>query len=175
MKIVDLSLPIHTGMPVFPGDPEVSVSVIQTHEKEGWEMRRIEISGHDGTHVNAANHMVPGGKSLDQYPLESFCGPARVFKSGMRFSHDEGVIFRDQNIDAGLADTLIEAKPKFVGLSSRFEFDVEIERRLLSAGLILFERLHNLESLPDAFEFFGMPLKIEGGDGSPIRAIAVLP
>lgn len=33
MKIIDLSLPIFDGMPVYPGDPEVVVEQIQTLEK----------------------------------------------------------------------------------------------------------------------------------------------
>jgi len=57
MKIIDLSGDIYTGLPVFPGDPEVSVEQIQTIENEGWNLNRIEISSHDSTHVNAPIHM----------------------------------------------------------------------------------------------------------------------
>ncbi|MGA2206373.1 MAG: hypothetical protein ABSG10_06550 [Terracidiphilus sp.] len=30
----------------------------------------------------------------------------------------------------------------------------------------------NLDALPESFLFIGFPLRIEGGDGSPIRAVA---
>jgi len=38
------------------------------------------------------------------------------------------------------------------------------------------EGLTNLEALPvdKPFHFFSMPLKLQGRDGSPVRAIAIL-
>src|SRR3989344_95818 len=98
MKIIDLTMPLYTGMPVFPGDPEVSIEKVQTHEKDGWDMLRIQINGHDGTHVNAPSHMVEGGKTLDDYTPQDFCGRARIYQAGMQIGPDIGVIFRDQNI-----------------------------------------------------------------------------
>jgi kynurenine formamidase len=118
--------------------------------------------------------MVAGGKSLDDYALDAFCGPATIFTPGMVMSPHTGVIFRDQNIGAPLAGQIKEQRPKFVGLSSKFEFDVEIERDLLVVGIISFERLANTEQLPEQFNFYGMPLNIKGGDGSPVRAYAVV-
>jgi kynurenine formamidase len=44
MKIIDLSLPLYTGMPVYPGDPEASIERIQTITERGWELRRIQIA-----------------------------------------------------------------------------------------------------------------------------------
>lgn len=79
MKIIDLTLPIQTGMPVYPGDPEASIELIQTVEKDGWNMRRIQMNSHDGTHVNAPVHAFSGEKTLDDYSLESFCGKACIY------------------------------------------------------------------------------------------------
>jgi len=174
MKIIDLSLPLYSGMPVFAGDPEVSIEVIQTIEKNGWNMRRIEINGHDGTHVNAPLHMVRDGKSLDDYALEDFCGTARVYETGVPMEAAFGYIFRDQNIDSAIEAEIRKAHPRFVGLSASHEFDVDIERGLLEAGIISFERLVNIEKLPPEFMFYGMPLPIRDGDGSPVRAFAIV-
>jgi len=51
-----------------------------------------------------------------------------------------------------------------------------MEQRLLRHGIITFTDLVNLEKLPPDkdFTFYGVPLKIKDGDGSPIRAFAVL-
>jgi len=57
MKVIDLSLPIYYGMEVFPGDPEVNIETIHTHENEGWELRKISMGSHTGTHVDAFSHM----------------------------------------------------------------------------------------------------------------------
>lgn len=85
-----------------------------------------------------------------------------------------GVIFRDQNIDQEIANKIKEAKPHFVGLSDSYEFDEEIEKDFLKEDIMLFERLTNLDQLPKEFMFYAMPLKIKDGDGSPVRAFAVV-
>src|SRR3989344_4707428 len=99
MKIIDLTLPLYTGMPVYPGDPEASIELIQSIEKNGWNMRRIQINTHDCTHVNAPIHGIQGGKNLDDYPLESFSGKAVIYDPAVPMSSECGVIFRDRNID----------------------------------------------------------------------------
>lgn len=165
---------MHTGMPVFPGDPEVSIELVQTHEKDGWDMRRIQINTHDATHVNAPIHMVPGGKTLDDMPLDGFCGRARIYSPGVPMTSDIGLIFRDQNIDKDIAEEIKKVRPRFVGLSNAFEWDIEIEKDLLKEDIVLFERIANTEKLPNEFMFYGMPLRIKDGDGSPIRAFAVI-
>jgi arylformamidase len=42
------------------------------------------------------------------------------------------------------------------------------------AEIIIVESLANLDALPEAFLFIGFPLPFEGGDGSPIRAVALV-
>ena len=174
MKIVDLSLPLYTGMPVYPGDPEASIELFQTVAQNGWDTRRLQINSHDGTHVNVPAHGVQGGKNLDAYALEDFCGRARIYDLLKPIFPNEGIIFRDQNITKEIAEKIKFVRPKFVGLSDRFEFDEEIEKDLLRAGIISFERLTNLDKLPEIFDFYGLPLKIKDGDGSPVRAFAII-
>lgn len=172
MRIIDLTLPMYTGMPVYPGDVEASIEPVQTLEKNGWEVRRLQIHSHDGTHVNVPAHGVAGGKRLDEYSLDDFCGKAVIYENAWSLTTDVGVIFRDQNIDTAIAQNIKVARPRFVGLSSTFEFDVDIERDLLAAGIISYEQLANVEQLPQEFMFYGMPLHIRDGDGSPVRAFA---
>ncbi len=40
------------------------------------------------------------------------------------------------------------------------------------AEIVIVESLANLDVLPETFLFIGFPLRFEGGDGSPIRAVA---
>lgn len=173
-KIVDLSLPIYSGMPVYPGDPEVSIDLIQTIDADGWELRQFDISSHIGTHVNVPAHCEKNGKSLDDYALQSFMGQACLFRDNMVVQPDTGVIFHGQNISQENAAWIVESKLPFVGLSDRFDIDEEIEKQLLAAGVILYEKLANTSQLPDLFMFYGVPLKIAKGDGCPVRAFAVI-
>ena len=53
--------------------------------------------------------------------------------------------------------------------------DYHNHKIVLGSGKIIVENLTNLEQLFDTkFEFYALPLKIEQGDGSPIRAVAVV-
>lgn len=46
---------------------------------------------------------------------------------------------------------------------------------LLGQGILIMEHLAHLETLPAArFQFIGLPLRIRGATGSPIRAVAVI-
>jgi kynurenine formamidase len=174
MQIIDLSLEIYSGMAVFPGDPEVSVEPILKIEEGGFLVRGIQMNTHDGTHVNVPSHTEINGKSLSEIPLENFSGKCRIYKRGMEMKSDEGIIFRDENIDRVVADDIIKYKPKFIGLTDKFDFDLELEKELLKHEIISYEKLANTDKLPDEFTFYGIPLNIKNGDGSPVRAFAVL-
>ena len=52
----------------------------------------------------------------------------------------------------------------------------ELERALLKNKIVTYTGLVNLECLPkqETFIFYGLPLKIKSGDGSPVRAIAII-
>jgi len=53
--------------------------------------------------------------------------------------------------------------------------DFPIHRTLLEQDTLIIENLTNLHAVPAAsFAFWCLPLKIENGDGSPVRAVAVV-
>lgn len=163
-------------MSVYPGDPEVKIEHIHFLEKQGWNLRILFLNTHIGTHVNVPSHMAKNGRTLDDFSLEAFCGKSMVYYNDNDIKPNLGIIFSSVNIDNRLADLIIKKRPKFVGLAVEFEFDIEIERRLLEHGIISFENLTNTDQLPrrKPFEFYGFPLKIEEGDGSPVRAVGVI-
>ncbi len=161
-------------MPVYPGDPEVIIKEIHTLDKEGWNLRNMTLTTHISTHVNVPYHMVKDGKRLDKYYIDSFFGKSELYRQGMRFYHNKGVIFSSGNIDKKITDELIKFPPKFIGLSEKFEFDIAIEKLLLEKGIISFENLKNTERLPQEFTFYGVPLNIKEADGSPVRAFAIV-
>jgi arylformamidase len=64
-------------MTIFPGDPLPGI-----HPAEGvmapWQVSEMHLGSHSGTHIDAASHYIPGGKTIDQYPLERFILPGVV-------------------------------------------------------------------------------------------------
>ena len=53
---------------------------------------------------------------------------------------------------------------------------MELEKALLENGILTYTNLINLDRLPrgEEFLFIGLPLNIKNGDGSPVRAVAIL-
>jgi len=78
MKIIDLTHTIHSSMPVFPGTEPPIIQEANTLEKDGFAEAKITFYSHTGTHMDAPAHMVEGGLSLDQYPIDHFIGDALV-------------------------------------------------------------------------------------------------
>ena len=77
-RIVDLSVPLGTGMTVFLGDPEVDIASALTLEPDGVNVLRVHIGSQSGTHVDAPFHVLADGARLDELPLDRFIGPAVV-------------------------------------------------------------------------------------------------
>jgi kynurenine formamidase len=50
----------------------------------------------------------------------------------------------------------------------------EVHQILLGAGVIIVEALANLGSLPQRFTLAAFPLRFEGRDGSPVRAVGIV-
>ena len=78
MRIVDLTRPLTAGMPVYPGDPAVSLEPACTVEADGCRVMRLSLGSHAGTHLDAPRHVLRGGASLDKLPPERFVGRAVV-------------------------------------------------------------------------------------------------
>ncbi|MGW7426401.1 cyclase family protein, partial [Streptomyces sp. NPDC054813] len=75
---LDLSVPVVTGMPVYPGDPEVEVSRALRVAEHGVNVLRLHMGSQSGTHVDAPYHVDEAWPTLDDLPLERFTGPAVV-------------------------------------------------------------------------------------------------
>ncbi|MFC5752822.1 cyclase family protein [Actinomadura rugatobispora] len=78
VELVDLSVPILSGMPVYPGDPEVVVTPALTVTNSGVNVRRLHLGSQTGTHVDAPYHVDDALPRLEHLPLERFTGPAVV-------------------------------------------------------------------------------------------------
>ncbi|MCU0293000.1 MAG: cyclase family protein [Thermoanaerobaculaceae bacterium] len=78
MRVIDLSHPIHAGMPVYPGTPRPRVAPANTIAEHGFAERLLTLSSHTGTHMDAPAHLLGGAQTLDAFPPTRFVGPACV-------------------------------------------------------------------------------------------------
>lgn len=81
MKIYDCSRTIKEGMTLYPGDRPPKLIWIRT-PNERWSISQteIEMGMHNGTHIDTPLHFIPGGKTLDDVPLDRFIGPCRLIE-----------------------------------------------------------------------------------------------
>lgn len=78
VELLDLSVPVVTGMPVYPGDPEVAAVPALTVADAGVNVLSLHLGSHTGTHVDAPFHIDDTLPKLDEVPLSRFTGPAVV-------------------------------------------------------------------------------------------------
>jgi arylformamidase len=167
IEIFDLSVPIRTNMPVYPGDPEVSVEQVQ----EMPALSRLELGSHSGTHVDAQSHFIAGGKGVDELPLDVLIGPCTVVVGeGVA----ERVLIKDApRFDEASAKALVEAGVRLVCVDGMSVGDRDAHRVLLGAEIVVIEGLDLSAIDPGEYELMCLPLRIAGCDGSPARAILV--
>lgn len=79
MKLFDLTHNIVPEMPVFPGTEPPVIDVSCTVEADGFLEKKITMYSHTGTHIDAPAHLIRGGNTLDDFPVEKFAGQAIVY------------------------------------------------------------------------------------------------
>ena len=78
MQFFDLSQPLFDDCPNCHVHPAVRLPITADHPADGWRMEEFHMASHTGTHLDAPLHKIAGGQSIDQLPLESFCGKCRI-------------------------------------------------------------------------------------------------
>ncbi len=100
MQIIDISLPIFEGMPVYPGTAETKVEQVKSATGTS-VLSNLQMSSHVGTHVDAPVHGIPAGQTLSQLPLEDFYGPARVLDMTQAKDAIEVADLQDKGVQNG--------------------------------------------------------------------------
>lgn len=77
-RMVDLSHPIHSNMPHWPGDPRTVLEKVNDFERDGYHMHRLVIGEHSGTHVGRPSHF--------NFPNQE---PEKLFVSAVRIRTDQ--------------------------------------------------------------------------------------
>ena len=77
--IYDVSVSMSPMLPVYPGDPPMSIEPVMEIAKGAVaNVSRLSFGNHTGTHVDPPLHFIQGGKTVDQLDLNVLYGPARV-------------------------------------------------------------------------------------------------
>jgi arylformamidase len=81
MKYIDISVSIQPDLPVWTGDPPVSiVHMASIAAGDAANITRLDMGAHTGTHVDAPLHFIDGARGVDRLDLETLIGPVWVAK-----------------------------------------------------------------------------------------------
>jgi arylformamidase len=78
---IDISVPLRDDMVHWTGDPAVQVVRVSDVERgDSHTLSKISMGSHTGTHVDAPLHFIKKGIGIDEMPLNSLVGRARVLE-----------------------------------------------------------------------------------------------
>jgi kynurenine formamidase len=79
-KIIDLTYAVSDSMLVYPNTERPSFSWKGRVNSEGYNLTRMTMIVHTGTHVDSPLHFKAGGAPIDEVSLDRFYGETRVFR-----------------------------------------------------------------------------------------------
>jgi arylformamidase len=206
-RIYDISVPIRSGGLVYPGNPEIDISLQQAVAKgAGANVSAIRFGSHTGTHADAARHFFDDGQTVDKIPLERLIGPALLLSFGddvravgaaeLRAKNIKGqtrILLRTRNsaflsqkdfvkdytyLAPDGAQYLVDQGVELVGIDylsiEQFHSGHHLTHRtLLERSVVIVEGLDLSVPPPGQYQFICLPLRIEGCDGAPARAVLI--
>jgi len=206
-RIYDISVPIRSGGIVYPGNPEIDITLQQAVAKgAGANVSTIRFGSHTGTHADASRHFFDDGQPVDQIPLDRLIGPALLvsFPDDVRAvgaaelkTHDlrgrKRILLRTRNsallsqkqfapdytyLAPDGAEYLVDKGIELVGIDylSIEQFHSghhRTHRTLLAKSVVILEGLDLSVPPPGEYQLICLPLRIEGCDGAPARAVLI--
>ena len=161
----------------------------------------LTLSAHIGTHADAPLHFVEGAEGCDAVPLERYLGRCRVIHCGsggpvtlddvrgLDLGQEERILFRtapDLGDDAWRDDfpwlslpfarAAADAGLRLVGIDTPSvdpmdSKTLDAHKTLLAGRVAILESLDLSRAPEGVWELIALPLRIAGGDASPVRAI----
>ncbi len=196
--IYDISPPITPQLAVFPGDTPPSREVLLDMSRgDPLTLSTLKSTVHVGAHADAPSHYGLDGRTIDQQPLELYCGPCRVI-------HVDGKPVTPQMIpDVGterlliatgsypdpthwnddfaaltpdLVDYLAACGVRLVGVDTPSVDPADSEllaahHRFLANDMAIIEGLVLTDVPAGVYELIALPLNLPGFDASPVRAV----
>ena len=188
MRLYDISQEVFSAA-VYPGDPAPKRQQLSSMEQNAlYNLSSFSMCAHNGTHVDAPAHFIANGNTVEQIPLESVVGPARVITCKGEITADtarailanggEGskrLLLRGGVVSPEAGEIFANGGVWLVGSETQSVGDenapAAVHRILLSAEVVLLEGLRLAGVADGTYFLFAAPLKLGGFEGAPCRAI----
>ena len=199
--IIDISPPITSDLPVWPGDvPPQRIVALDQSLGHNIALSALHASVHLGAHADAPKHYMAGGAGIGERDLAAYLGPCQV----MHVTARRGEPLRAEDLPAAvtaerlllatgtfephafnqdfawpapeLVDALFARGVRLIGTDApsmdAFDSkDLPTHRRFFAHDMAILEGLV-LAHVPDGpYELIALPLRLVGFDASPVRAV----
>jgi arylformamidase len=167
----------------YQGDTQYSRDLIATIKDAGiFDLSKLTLSSHSGTHIDAPAHFIQDGRTIDQFPVETFIIPALVLEikdkeairsdelEGLEIKAGEALLLKTENSRQGISRSGLFSK-EFVYLSiDAAEFCVGKQVGLIGIDYITVEQ-YGQDAFPVHRKLLGNNILIlEGIDLSEVDA-----
>lgn len=190
---LDITRSLDEGLALYPGDPPPCRWRYRARPADGYEASVLVLGSHTGTHVDAPRHFLEGGLDVAALPIDVLCGPAQVVdvRDSARLTLDS---VQSLPLDR-VARLLLRTPPNFtlepdaarhlarstgVRLLGVEALSIEADAPGFPAHLALLgstppvlivEGLDLEAAAPGGYDLICLPLKWQGADGCPVRAV----
>ena len=177
MKIIDITRKLDENVMIYEGDPKFIAVKIRDIEADGYEISKLSMGSHTGTHLDAPCHFIMDGRTAYDLPLSYCVGDCIVvdelseIKDGIK-----KVLWTSRKGGGRLtmaeAEMLIEKGIHMIGTEKLSIGGDEVHRKLLGNGCIILEALNLKKAESKKYFLSAAPLKMDT-DGSPVRAYLI--
>ena len=194
VRYLDATRALSPGTVVYPGDV---VPAIAKRSRDGFLISDMTIGSHTGTHIDAPDHYLFDGRTVDRLPIDLLIGPCRVIETPATEIGREDLEGRLEGATRVLLRTWFSRRTKYVapypaltpeaaaylvGQGVRLVgtdapsieaagSDGTVHRTLLEPGGAVVELLDLSNVPPGEYGLIALPLRLQGGDGAPARVV----
>jgi arylformamidase len=111
MKIFDITVALHNGIPSWPGGPGFKLTQVSDMDKGAMcNGSQIACDVHIGTHVDAPWHFVKGAETIEQLDLNKLIGPCLVAKVSDSEARVTAKVLENLDLPAGVKRLLLKTR-----------------------------------------------------------------
>ena len=186
--IYDITKELFTA-DVYPGDPIPGKELLmsfQGEEPDVCQLTELVMGSHTGTHMDAPRHFFEDGKTIAEVSLNKCIGACRVLETGEHVTREELeahwqedttrlLLKGAKDVTEDAAEYMVEQGVVCVGVEGLsvgpLSAPMKVHKILLGAEIVILEGLDLSEVPQGEYGLIALPLKMEGLDGSPVRAV----
>lgn len=184
-NVIDISREL-LSTPPFPDDPAPKAVHLESFESSVYQLTQLTMTAHAATHVDAPLHFIKNGADIASIYPDTFVGKcvvvdidnASVDEIIANLGKCERLLLKGKTVvDEDMAKRLTSLPLKLLGVEQN---SVGEERApmaahlaLLEKGIAIIENLDLSEAKEGEYFLSAAPLKIDGCEGAPCRAILI--